>query len=354
MHSLRLLFFTVSFTFCYLTTGFLRADEFRGVVLDSKDINSEVVNNWKKQGFEVVCKLSTVNASTDLSAAKLLIKQQGFAAYLIEVGRVPTIADQHPELMASLQGHPEWRRFYPTFPKPEKNEVVKTYPWVSVLHEEGMKVHLDRIDKILDGLPAPKTVWLNNIQGSPSSCGCGNTLCRWTTDYGPKKTTTNIGDKAPGQFLGALKKAHNDIQFLPIFYPECEEGDKVHFCAGVGCFKGICWKAWSRQLDGLSEHTETIGAAAFFKALDRSSSQYGTPGSWVYKAVQQFQTMPPVNGHKAWPGDRIISILQGWDVSDDELQNQIAASEKAGAKGYLVVKSKLDQSWRPKTFKFKD
>lgn len=326
---------------------------FQGVVLDAGEITPELVKKWTERNYEVTCKLHASNRILNRDAARKVLKQQGHVSYLIEVARVPGLAKKHPKLMASLQGHPEWRRYFPTAPEPKSDEVIKTFPWVPVLHQEGMEFHLERIGNILSLLPSPKTVWLNNIQGAPSSCGCGNTLCRWTSDYGPKKTTTPIGDEAPGKFLGKLMKAHNGVEFIPIFYPECEEEDQPHFCAGVGCYKGICWKAWSRQLAGISKQTTSVGAASFFKDLNRMDPKYGEAGAWVKVAVTQFQSMPPKSGHKAWPKSGIISVLQGWDVTEQEIKNQITSSQKLGTKGHLLVRTKLDQSWKPMVLKYK-
>ena len=65
--------------------------------------------------------------------------------YWIEVARCPELADAHPEWMASLQGHPEWRRFYSKLPKPSDDEVVKNYPWVPVIYKESFEAHHARV-----------------------------------------------------------------------------------------------------------------------------------------------------------------------------------------------------------------
>ena len=337
----------------YLPLAGFSESPYQGVVFDSKDISSELAKEWNERGYEVICKLDPINHENNTKAARTLLSKQGSVVYLIEVARVPHIANQQPELMSSLQGHPEWRRYYPSFPKEKKDEVVKTFPWIPILHKQGLELHLKRVNELLSKLPKPKTVWLNNIQGAPSSCGCGNTLCRWTSDYGPKKTTDLIGDKAPGQFLKKLSSLYNGVNFIPVFYTECEEGDKPHFCAGVGCYKGICWKAWSRQLSEISKYSNIVGAAAFFKDLERTNSKYGEPGGWVKIVIEQFQTMPLKNGKKAWPREQIISVIQGWGVSDQEIENQIRASRNSSAKGHVLVKATLDQSWVPKIVKLK-
>src|SRR5688572_640595 len=54
-----------------------------------------------------------------VTAAVERVKKAGLGVYYwIEVGRNPAMADAHPQWMASLQGHPEWRRHFPKTPQP--------------------------------------------------------------------------------------------------------------------------------------------------------------------------------------------------------------------------------------------
>ena len=59
---------------------------------------------------------------------------------------------------------------------PADDEVVKTYPWVPVLSREGFDAQLARVRKLLDGLPRPAGVFLNDLQAAPSACGCGHSF----------------------------------------------------------------------------------------------------------------------------------------------------------------------------------
>ena len=284
-------------------------------------------------------------------------KQVGLSlAYWVEVARSPALADEHPEWMASLQTHQEWRRFFPNAPKPKMNEVAKTYPWVPILSREPFKAQRERVTALLADLPKVGLIFLNNLQGAPSACGCGNPLCRWTSDYGKKRTTVPLGDDAAALFIAAIQEASPHAEIVPTWTTECEEydGHPTGLCAGVGCFEGICWKAYTRQLIPVAASSNRIAVLATYKQFQRDITRYGeAKASWVRHALQTFTTMPPKNGGKAVPTSRLIAVLQGWDVTADEIVAQQVQAEKAGANGYVVAFSKIEQGWSPKVVLWK-
>jgi hypothetical protein len=278
--------------------------------------------------------------------------------YWIEVGRSPELADAHPRWMASVQGpHPEWRRFHKDFPEPKDDEIVKTYPWVPVFYREAFDAHLARIKKLLATRPAVKEVFLNDLQGAPSACGCGNPVCRWTTDYGPIVMATQLGDEAPAKFVAAVKRlAPGGTQVIPVWTTECEAHDKANerLCAGVGCYKGTCWKVYSRQLKPLAAEANTLGALLLYKEFHQDGPPYKEPAGWIGHALKHgFVEQPAKNGGPAIPTSRVIAVLQGWDVSDGEIQAQINEASGVGAAGYIVALAKIDQSWRPRMLKWR-
>ena len=146
------------------------------------------------------------SAQADRQAADRIGKAGLDLYYWIEVGRCPELADKHPRWMASLQGHPEWRRFHPDFPQPKDDEVVKTYPWTPIFYREAFEAQLSRIQRLVTTRPSAQGLFLNDLQGAPSACGCGNPVCRWTTDYGPIVTATRLGNDAPANFVAAVKR----------------------------------------------------------------------------------------------------------------------------------------------------
>jgi len=275
--------------------------------------------------------------------------------YWIEVARSEELADAHPDWMASLQGHPEWRRLFPNAPMPGSDEVVKTYPWVPILSEEGFQGQLARVEALLHDRPSPTGVFLNDLQGSPSACGCGNTLCRWTTDYGPARTTKPSQADAAAKFVAHVQEMLPSSQVIPVWVTECEEHDGAHdgHCAGVGCFKGICWKAYTEQLMPVAEQSNSIGVLAPFRAFQRELPVYGPPGSWLTHALETFQTMPPQRGGEAIASSRLIAVLQGWDVTLEELARQVDLADASGAGGYVVSYEPIEQGWQPRVVRYK-
>lgn len=290
-------------------------------------------------------------------AAVARAERAGLAvAYWIEVARSPELARKHPGWMASLQTHQEWRRFFPKARRPQANEVAKTYPWVPILSREPFQAQRERVLALLANVPAPKLIFLNDIQGAPSACGCGNPVCRWTSDYGKRRTTTPLGDEAPALFVKAIQDASPEAEVIPVWTTECEEhdGSEEGLCAGVGCFGGICWKAYTRQLMPVSVTCKRLAVLAPYKEFQRDLPLYGpAEASWISFAIRTFQTMPPRHQGKAIPAARIMAVVQGWDVSEQEIKAQQAAAANAGANGCVVAYEKIEQSWSPKIVKWK-
>jgi hypothetical protein len=290
------------------------------------------------------------DADKDREAAAALAARGGQVYYWIEVSRCPALADAHPEWMASLQTHPEWRRRFKGFPELKEGEVAKCYPWVPILYEESFAAHRDRIRSMLSRLPAPAGIFLNGLQAAPSACGCGNDLCRWVADYGPVKTATPLGDDAAARFVRAVKALAPGVPVVPVWVPECEEHDTAPdgACAGVPCFTGACWKEWTAQLGHVARESETIAVLLTYKALRRDLPAYAQPAGWVKAGLESFQTMPPQRGGEAVPAKRLIAVIQGWDVSEEERGAQLDRAIEAGAAAVVGAGAPIDQSWEPR------
>jgi hypothetical protein len=273
--------------------------------------------------------------------------------YWIEIARNPAMADAHPEWMASIQTHPEWRRHFPNFPQPATNEVVKNYPWVPVLYEETFEPHRARLAALLRDLPAPKGIFLNDLQGAPSACGCGNSYCRWTTDYGPKRTATRLANDAAAKFVAAVARLSPQANICPVWTTECleKDGPKGAPCDGVSCFTGKCWREYSAQLMPLADQCERIGVLLRFNAFEREPTPYGTNAEWQKHALNSFVQLTPQRGGKAVALNRLIAVLQGWDVTAAQQTLQIKQSEEAGVGGYVLALTQIDQSWEPRLLK---
>jgi hypothetical protein len=327
----------------------------RGVLVGSELVTDDRVRDWTNDGINaIVLSLSEDAAARNVKAAARRIQSAGLALYYwIEVGRNPAMAEAHPEWMASLQGHPEWRRHFPGLRESAKDEVVKNYPWVPVGYAEPFDAHLERVAALVKGQPLPVGVFLNDLQSAPSACGCGNSLCRWTPGYGPIHTATRLSADAAEKFASAVQQLMPRARIIPVWTTECEELDGVKNgpCAGVGCFSGACWKEFTAQLMPVAAKFDSLAVLLLYRVFDRDLTRYGAPAGWVKDALDSFRSMPPRRHGKAIAANRLIAILQGWDVSPAQREAQILRSQEAGAAGYVLALAEIDQSWEPRITK---
>ncbi len=328
----------------------------RAVLLAADQVSEAAMDQAKKDqanAIVIVLEGQSQTAKGVQRAAANRILRSGFKLYYwIEIARSPELADSHPEWMASLQGHTEWRRFFPGFPEPQPDQVVKNFPWVPVGYKESFAAHLKRVAEQLRDMPTATGIFLNDLQGAPSACGCGNSLCRWTADYGPIKTATPYGPRAAAEFVAAVAELNGNSRIIPVWVTECEQHDGTSdgSCAGVGCYQGICWRAYTEQLMPVADQSSMIGVMTPYVDFGRDQPRYGPSAGWVKHALGSFQSMPPQRGGKAVSADRLVAILQGWDVSAAQIQAQISQALAAGAGGYVVARTKIDQDWSPKMF----
>lgn len=327
----------------------------KAALLSPREVSQSKLGSLKAQGYTAagIC-LSDSNLLAQTSAAAQISKSDLALYYWIEIGRNPTLADSHPEWMASIQTHQEYRRFFPDLPKTGTNEVVKNYPWVPVLYKETFPVHLERVRHLLEGKPKPAGILLNDLQGPPSACGCGHHLCRWTTDYGPLKTATRLPNDAAARFVGEVQKLAPEARVIPVWTSECEEVDAKTFCAGVNCFKGTCWREFTAQLRALADCSQTIATLLPYKAFQRDLTEYGPTAGWIRHALDSFSVMPMRYGSNGVLPSRLIAVLQGWDVTSQQIAAQLDQAQKAGAAGVLVSFVPIEQSWEPRVFRMAD
>ena len=330
---------------------------FRAVLLDPRQFDDVRAATLRLADFNaVVLRLDGSGGSSrrEIDRASATAQRHQLPCYFwIEVARCPALADKRPELMASLQGHPEWRRYFPKSTEPSDDEVVKTYPWVPIMSREGFDAQLARVTKLLDGLPTPAGLFLNDLQGAPSACGCGHPLCRWTTDYGPKRSTTKLGPDSAARFVEAVAKAAHVPRVIPVWATECEAHDKQTLCAGIGCYEGLCWKEFVKQLTPLAERHEPLALLLPFREFERDLPIYPDHAGWIREAIELMQTQPARHRGTPIPPERLIAVLQGWDVTHREVMAQIAQAQLAGAGGFVVSQVPIDQSWEPRIMKWK-
>jgi hypothetical protein len=327
-----------------------RSQPMRGVLVTAPQITTRQLRTWREQGCNsVVLYLADGASAAPVRAAVKRTREAGFAPYFwIEVGRCPALAQRHPEWMASLQGHPEWRRLFPQAPQPREGQVVKNYPWVPVLYQETFAAQLQRIADLLHGLPAVTGVLLNDLQAAPSACGCGNDLCRWTPDYGPIRTATRLPNEAAARFVLSVRRLVPGSTVIPVWAPECEEEEKAAACAGVACFTGACWREYTAQLEPVAQECDTLAALCLYRAFGRDLPRYGSDSGWARQALLSFSEMPAKRGGRSIAPQKVVAILQGWDVTEAQRQAQIRQSRQAGVQAYVMALTPIDQRWEPR------
>lgn len=324
-------------------------------MVDVGDVSASSIAEWKQQDWhQVVLMLDQATDTERIVKACQLIKSAKLEIeYFWEVARCPQLADTHPEWMASLQGHDEWRRLYPEFPAEKPGEVVKTYPWVPICYQESFDSQLDRLKQRLKDLPTPKRVWLHDLQAAPSACGCGHPLCRWTGDYGPIHTAQPYQGSAAADFIDRLTLQLKEIEFIPIWVTECEKADEHEACGGVGCYEGICWNAWTKQLSAIEAQSPVLGVSCFYKAHQRDLPRYGSTAGWIKEAISFFETVPAQKKSSPVAAGRLVAVLQGWSMAPEQVESQISIARAANVRGILLMKAELDQSWQPRIHRWR-
>jgi hypothetical protein len=321
----------------------------RVALLLADQASEQRIHQLRKEGFtSIAFMLSETDAAADTVAARRVRRAGLEVDYWIEIGRNRALADAHPEWMASIQTHQEWRRFFRQLTATPSNGVVKVYPWVPLLYRETFDAHLQRVARLLEGRPAPRRLFLNDVQAAPSACGCGNPLCRWTPDYGPLTSATRLGNDAAARFLASVKRTQPGVEVIPVWTTECEEHDRQGLCGGVGCFQGTCWREWTAQLNPVAAESDTIGVLLLYRAFERDLPVYQKPAGWIAAGLGFFQQLPLRYQAEGLPARRLLAVLQGWDVTSKQIEEQINRATQAGASGIMVAFASIDQSWSPR------
>ena len=326
-----------------------------GVLLDQGQLEKVNFEFIKSFGFSTVVISSQAEGkgSMDWQAPIDKIKDAGLnTALWIEIGRDPELAAAHPEWLASIQGHPEWRRFHPDFSELKEGEVVKVFPWVPICYDEAFAAQLKKVEQVLERWPKIQQVFLNDLQAAPSACGCGHPLCRWTADYGPIKTATPLAADFAARFIQSVGSLREGLEVIPVWATECEEGDKPGLCAGVGCFDGACWRDWTAQLEPVASESPRIGALLLKETFQRTDSDGKTTEGWLRQIPQMFTSMPEKYQRPAVNPERLIAVIEGWSPAMQEsMGGQLAQLRAAGVQSFVVAQTKIDQSWEPRVFK---
>ncbi len=331
------------------------------VLVDAAPVTPEMVSQWKKEGFKAVAVV--LDEQTGEAGHRELARRISDGGldlyYWIEVARNPKLATAHPRWMAALGSHADWQKNFPKFPEPGVGEVAKAFPWVPIGYREAFDAHLARIEQLLKrAAPGWRGLLLNDLQAGPSSCGCGNVLCRWAIDYHVSSTATKMGgDDVAARFVAEVRQRAGGKTVIPVWTTECAPVDLpadknqgrpgTGLCGTVGCATGACPDAFNRQWSALvSGHHEPIGLLALHSALQRTQKEFGGGPGWVTNAIGYLNQTLPANGGKAIPTERLWVVVEGSQTADEAKARDLAA--KAGAGAVIVARAKIDQSYEPR------
>jgi hypothetical protein len=326
------------------------------VLVDSATPGAANVATWKADGFGAVALV--LDDRTDAAAIKTVADAataHGLAVYAwIEVGRNPELARQHPEWMASLGMHADWRTRFPDVRPPEQGEVAKTWPWVPIVYKEAFAAHRKRVERLLSKMPAAtRGVMLNDLQGGPSSCGCGNLQCRWAIDYHVRSTAAILVDAAP-KFLAEVANLATNKEVIPVWTTECEPEDLpaakrppgawgTGLCGSVPCFD-YCRHRFAEQWAALQkDRTGPTAVLALHREFQRDQREYGGPAAWVGRPIDYCEKQGGTVSR-----DRLWLVVQGYGVPADEVTAARAAALRTGAGAVVVSRTRIDQSYEPR------
>ena len=328
------------------------------VIVAVDDVSSERAAGWKKEGFKaVVIVVDERHEAASLRKAADAIKEQSLQFFFwIEIARSPLLAEEHPQWMASLGTHQDWRQRFPKVARPGKNEVVKAWPWVPIGYRETFDAQLIRVGRLIERLPdGYDGILLNDLQGAPASCGCGNLQCRWAIDYKVPSTATPLTETdIAARFVAEVEKLAKGKTVVPVWTTECEQEDlsptkrqqgwTTGLCCEVPCFE-TCRKKFEEQWTALHAKTDKPTALLMLhKEFQRNVKGYGEPTGWIAQAAEFWRRQGP----KPLPGKSLWLVVQGYDVPPAEEQAARQAAINAGAGAVLVARTRLDQSYEPR------
>jgi hypothetical protein len=324
----------------------------RAVLIGADRVTPDLLAGWKAKGATAVVVPLDETTKERWAVLDGVAEKAGMRLWpWIEVARNRSMADAHPDWMASIgTHHDDWRRRFLNAPSAKQDAVVKVWPWVPIGYASAFDAHRERLTSLLRDLPGNWSgVFLNDLQAGPSSCGCGNDQCRWALDYGATETAKKTpGDAAAARMVAAIRQRHPRKAIIPVWVTECEPVDLpdakngTGLCGGVPCAKGDCWPRYVRQWNPLLEATDGPIAVAVWADVFRRA-----PESWIQSDIDLFLT-PPRGGNRL-PPERLVAVVQAWGKpanAVDALLDQV----KRSAAGWVVALDPIDQSWEPRAF----
>ncbi len=329
------------------------------LLIEPDTVNAEKAVAWKEDGFTslVIVLDERFDPHVYKAAAEVAAENSLECYYWIEVGRNLALADKHPEWMASLGSHSDWRERFPDVPELQEGEVAKAWPWTPIAYREAFAAHLERIKGLLGRIPADyRGLLLNDLQGGPSSCGCGNLQCRWAIDYGVPATTEKLpGHDIAAKFVSEIEKLAAGKDVIPVWATECDQEDMAlekqpqgdwttGYCGDVDCFS-YCLDRFTEQWNALHERRKGSTAVLLLhREFLRTGEEYGRAAGWIAHAARYLESkdLKKVAGQKLW------LIVQGYEVSPEEEKAAREAALRIDAAMVVVARARIDQSYEPR------
>lgn len=277
----------------------------------------------------------------------------------IEVGRDAAAAEAHPEWM-HLPQHHEWLEDFPEWEASGGGYQALVAPWICVNNRAAFDYALTRVRSLVESAPRLDGLFLNDIQGAPVGCGCGNVLCRsWDNSPGEKIAPTPYQN--PDVYFSqvfwqaCVKSLSNSLPksaILPIICGECEIGvtmggvespdEQRGTCRGIACSRPcalVYWPGLVRSLATANGGPNQVGLLTPYRLFDRDTPLYGATGAWVGASVAHYREYDPEA--------KIVAVVQGWEVTPGEHAEQIEQAARGGATAILTLEEPLEQSWWP-------
>lgn len=333
------------------------------VIVRPEGITARQAAAWRRDGYHAaaVALDEQGDAQVYRRAAELLADAGLDLYYWIEVARHVKLAEAHPEWMASLGVHDDWHERFPKTPLPKSGEAAKAFPWVPIGYRQAYDAHLSRIAELLAHAEGDyRGLLLNDLQGGPASCGCGNLQCRWATDYGVASTGAKLaGDDIAARFVADVRKLAPGKQVTPVWMTECEDrdlpadrrpgGKTTGYCGSVGCSQGLCPQAFTKQWNALvGKQDGPIALLATHKELGRDGPEYGGTAGWIPQAVKYLDEVLPQHGGEKPSHERLWLVVQGYDLPVEAVAAARQAAAKTGAGAVFVALARIDQSYEPR------